>query len=140
MGTGVGTEVEVEIRSLVGGTATVCGPELTLQAASKVMMDAGIGSLGVVESGRLVGILTDRDILQATAEGADPADARVEDWMTPEPDVLAPDVLVEDAADWLLATGYRHLPVVEDGELLGVVSIKDVLWALKEPEEQARSG
>ena len=53
--------------------------------------------------------------------------------MTPDPDVLSPEVEVRDAADWLLATGYRHLPVVEGGRLLGVVSIKDILWAVKEP-------
>lgn len=129
----------MEIRSLVGGTATVCGPGMALTAAAGIMMEAGVGSLGVLEGGRLVGILTDRDILQAVAEGVD-GSAPVEDWMTPEPDVLAPDVDVDDAADWLLATGYRHLPVVEDGKLLGVVSIKDVLWAIKESYEEPHGG
>lgn len=126
----------MEIRTLIGGTATVCGPGVTLQEAAAMMMDAGIGSLGVIEGGRLVGILTDRDILQAVAEGVGGV-ALVEDWMTPEPDVLAPDVDVEDAADWLLATGYRHLPVVEEGRLVGVVSIKDVLWALKQTMDES---
>ena len=54
--------------------------------------------------------------------------------MTPDPDSLTPDVDAADAADWLMATGYRHLPVVEEGQLLGIVSIKDVLWALKDTE------
>jgi CBS domain-containing protein len=54
--------------------------------------------------------------------------------MTPEPDTVSADLNVEEAANWMLATGYRHLPVTsETGELIGVASIKDVLWALVEP-------
>lgn len=124
----------VEIRSLVGGSATVCGPELSICAAAKLMVDERIGSLAVMEGGLLSGILTDRDVLRAVASGKDCDSAIVSDWMTPDPDALTPDVDVSDAADWLMATGYRHLPVLEDGQLLGIVSIKDVLWALKEPE------
>lgn len=123
----------MEIRNLVGGTATVCGPDVSLAHAAAVMVDQGIGSLGIVEEGRLVGILTDRDVLRAMASGADGEGSAVRHWMTPDPDVLSPEVEVRDAADWLLATGYRHLPVVEGGRLLGVVSIKDILWAVKEP-------
>jgi CBS domain-containing protein len=126
--------VKVEIRNLVGGTATVCGPDLTVGEAAGVMVEERIGSLGVIEAGSLVGIFTDRDVLRAVAAGTDCASASVEDWMTPDPDFLTPDVDVSDAADWLMATGYRHLPVVEDGQLLGIVSIKDVLWAVNEPE------
>lgn len=124
----------VEIRNLVGGTATVCGPDLTVGEAAQVMVDERIGSLGVIESGALVGIFTDRDVLRAVAAGVDCSSDLVESWMTPDPDSLTPDVAVSDAADWLMATGYRHLPVVEGGQLLGIVSIKDVLWAMKEPE------
>ena len=124
----------VEIRSLVGGSATVCGPELSISEAAKLMVDERIGSLAVMEGGLLSGILTDRDVLRAVASGSDCDSSTVADWMTPEPDALTPDVDVSDAAEWLMATGYRHLPVLEDGQLLGIVSIKDVLWALKEPE------
>lgn len=123
----------MEIRTLVGGTASVCGPDLTVSAAAQVMVKERIGSIGVVDQGRLVGIFTERDALRAAADETDPTEQVVGDWMTPDPDVLSPQVAVEDAAEWLLATGYRHLPVVEDGALLGIVSIKDVLWALRDP-------
>lgn len=126
----------MEIRSLVGGSASVCGPDVTVAAAARAMVGDGIGSVGVVEHGRLIGIFTERDALKAAAEGVDLSSVPVRDWMTPDPDVLSPTVEVEDAAEWLLATGYRHLPVVEDGALLGIVSIKDVLWAL-DPIQQA---
>ena len=127
----------MEIRSLVGGSASVCGPEATVAAAAQTMVNDGIGSIGVVEHGRLIGIFTERDALRATAAGADLSTEKVSEWMTPDPDVLSPTVEVEDAAEWLLATGYRHLPVVEDGALLGIVSIKDVLWAF-DPAQQER--
>lgn len=123
----------MEIRSLVGGTASVCGREVTVAAAAHAMVEEGIGSIGVVDSGRLVGIFTERDALNAVAQGGDLTIETVGTWMTPDPDVLAPTVEVEDAAEWLLATGYRHLPVVEENSLLGIVSIKDVLWALSDP-------
>ncbi len=120
----------MEIRNLVSGSAAVCGPDLTLREAAAVMMSEGIGSLGVVDHGALVGILSERDVLRAVADGADLDVGTVGEWMTPEPDCVGPELEVTDAAEWLMATGYRHLPVVDDGELIGIVSIKDVLWAL----------
>lgn len=123
----------MEVRNLIGGTATVCGPDLSIAAAAESMLDAGIGSLGVIDDGVLIGIVTERDVLRTVAAGADPAASPVKVWMTPDPDSLSPDVDTADAADWLLATGYRHLPVTENGKLLGVLSIKDILWALHSP-------
>jgi CBS domain-containing protein len=120
----------VEIRDLLSGEAKVCGPGLDLATAARTLHEQGIGALGVVENGRLVGIFTERDLVRAVAEGADLAGAPVSTFMTPDPDDLAPDVDPLEAARWLLATGYRHLPVVEDGVLLGMVSIKDLMWAI----------
>jgi CBS domain-containing protein len=118
---------------MVGGRAEVCGPETTLQDVSEAMLAGKVGSVGVVEGRELAGIITERDILRAAAAGSDPADEIVRDWMTADPDVFSPDVEVREAAEWLLETGYRHLPVMEDGELLGIVGIKDVLWAMGSP-------
>ncbi len=50
-----------------------------------------------------------------------------------DPDAFSPEMNVEDAANWMLATGYQHLPVVDVGVVIGMVSIKDVLWAMTEP-------
>ncbi len=120
----------MQIRSLVGGTARLCGTTTSLEEAARAMIDEGTGSLGVVSGSLLAGIITERDILRAAAKGADLAEEHVSDWMTPEPDVVGPDVPVDEVAQWMLAAGYRHLPVMEEGELLGIASIKDVLWAL----------
>jgi CBS domain-containing protein len=123
----------MEIRELVGGTATVCGLDLTVAEAASTMESAGIGSIGVIDDGELVGIITERDIVRAVSAGVDLGATVIREWMTPDPDSLSPDVDVRAAAEWLLATGYRHLPVVDGGALIGIVSIKDVLWATVDP-------
>ncbi len=128
-----GIEMEVtEIRDLLSGEALVCGPGLELTRAAQTLHDSGIGSLGVVDNGRLVGIFTERDLVRAVADEVDLSVTTVAAYMTPDPDDLAPDVAPIEAARWILATGYRHLPVVEDGKLLGMISIKDLMWALME--------
>jgi CBS domain-containing protein len=89
-----------------------------------------VGSLGVIVDRALVGIITERDLVRAIAEGADTETDTVAEWMADAPDTFSPDVEVEEAARWLLEVGYRHMPVMEAGELLGIVSIRDILWAI----------
>lgn len=124
----------MNLRSLVGGSAEVIGREATLEGAAAALIRLGIGSLAVVDGRSLVGIITERDIVEAVADGAEPSEESVGEWMTESPDTVGPDVDVEEAAAWLLETGYRHLPVMENDELLGVVSIRDLLWALTAEE------
>jgi len=123
----------VKLRAMVGGRAAVCGPETTLQDVSEAMLATHVGAVGVVEGRRLTGIITERDVLSAVADGVDPVSEIVRDWMTADPDVFSPEAQVREAAEWLLETGYRHMPIMEDGELLGIVSIKDILWAIASP-------
>jgi CBS domain-containing protein len=120
----------MKLGSLVGGSATVIGPEATVAEAAEALMAESVGSLAVVEGRRLVGIITERDVVRAVSEGADPEEESVADWMSEAPDTFAPDVEVSEAASWLLEMGYRHMPVMQDGELLGIVSIRDILWAI----------
>ncbi len=120
----------MNLGGLVGGSAAVVGQEATLEDAAAAMIDAGTGSLAVIDGRQLVGIITERDVVRAIGEGADPEDDLVTDWMTSDPDTFSPEVSVDEAAAWLLETGYRHLPVVAGDELLGVVSIRDLLWAI----------
>lgn len=120
----------MKLGALVGGTATVIGPEATVADAAEALVADGVGSLGVVSDRRLIGIITERDVVRAIAEGADPESEVVADWMSDAPDTFSPEVDVEEAAAWLLEVGYRHMPVMDDGELLGIVSIRDILWAI----------
>jgi len=120
----------MKLRALVGGSATVIGPEATLGDAAEALVGDEVGSLGVVSDRKLVGIITERDLVRALASGAEPEDEYVVDWMAEAPDTFSPDVDVTDAASWLLEVGYRHMPIMEDGELLGIVSIRDIMWAI----------
>ncbi len=120
----------MRVEALVSGSSIVVGPETTLGDAAVVLISGSIGALAVVDGRRVIGILTDRDVVRAVAEGGDPNDA-VTTWMTDGPDTVPPEVSVSEAADWLLETGYRHLPVTVGEELLGIVDIRDVLWALR---------
>jgi CBS domain-containing protein len=96
---------------------------------AEVMFSQGVSAVAVVDRTGIVGICTDRDLARALAAGKTSI-VPVVDVMTEAPDMVSPDVTVADAAIWLLETGYRHLPVVEDGELLGILDVRDVLWAL----------
>lgn len=125
----------MKLGSLVGGSATVIGLEATVAEAAEALIADGVGSLAVVEGRRLVGIITERDVVRAVAEEADPEEESVADWMTDAPDTFTPDVEVREAAAWLLEMGYRHMPVMQEGELLGIVSIRDILWAIISGEE-----
>ncbi len=120
----------MQLHSLVGGAAEIIGPEATLAAAAAGMVDESVDCLAVVDRSDLVGIITERDLVFAISDGVDPANEVVRDWMSEAPDTFAPDVMVREAVAWLLETGYRHLPVMAEGELLGIVSIRDLLWAL----------
>lgn len=120
----------MEVGALVGGRTEVVGAEASLAQAAETLMSAGVGSVAVVDGRELAGILTERDIVKAIADGADPDETTVSEWMSANPDTVSPTADVEDAARWMLEMGYRHLPVMEGDELLGVVSIRDLLWAI----------
>lgn len=121
------------VRELIGGEVGACEPKTPVLEAADRMVARDVGSLAVVETGAIVGIITERDIVRALATGELTKRTRVGRVMTPSPDSLSPDIEVEDASAWMLAAGYRHLPIVEGGRLLGMVSIKDLLWAVTEP-------
>ena len=101
----------------------------TVSDAAQVMVRGGFGSVVVVHGRMLLGILTERDVRRAAASEDDLRSASVERWMPPDPDTSEPDLATEEAAGLMLSRGYRHLPVVVDGDLVGMVSLRDVLSA-----------
>ena len=124
----------MDVGSLVGGSSEVIGREATLEQAADALIRLGVGSLAVVDNRSLAGIITERDIVRAVSEDADPGTEVVGDWMSEAPDTIDPGVDVEEAAAWLLEVGYRHLPVMENDELVGIVSMRDLLWAITSEE------
>ena len=104
--------------------------EETLEEAADRMSWHEVGALPVFDGQQhLVGIITERDLTAALAEGADPVRTTVANYMTPAPEVLRPDSELAEAAHTMLQLGVRHLPVVQNGRLVGVLSMRDVLGA-----------
>jgi citrate synthase len=104
-------------------TATSSG---TIADAAELMRAQKVGSVVVVDGSRPVGILTERDLVRLAADGADTS-AAVSTWMTPDPDTVAPHEEVTRAFANLAEHGYRHIPVVDDGSLVGIVSMRDLM-------------
>jgi CBS domain-containing protein len=95
------------------------------------MVDRNVGAVLVLDAGRLTGILTERDVLRAVARGLRD-DTRVADCMTAHPETIGPDDTTEHAVVLMLHGGFRHLPVVEGNNLVGVISIRDLVPLLLE--------
>jgi CBS domain-containing protein len=91
-------------------------------------MDKGrVGSALVMDGSWLAGIFTERDVLRAAGYGRDLTESRVADWMTPDPVTAESGMEAEEALQVMLSRGFRHLPVVEGGKVIGLVSLRDVL-------------
>ena len=100
-------------------------PSDTIGEAAEKMNAANVGAVVVVEDFvRIVGIVTERDLLRAVASRARAAEARVRQWMTPDPVTIEPDLTVDQAARIMFEHNFRHLPVVKDGRPLGIVSLR----------------
>jgi CBS domain-containing protein len=128
----------VTVEDLMVGPVDSCTVETDASEAARRMLADDVGSLAVVDGDVLVGIVTERDLLRLVADRPGRAGLRVGDVMTPNPDFLSPDVDNEDATDWMIAAGYRHLPVVDAGRVVGMVSMKDLLWAATERRPRRR--
>src|SRR5204862_3391328 len=116
------TVADVMTRDVVTASASD-----TITAATTRMRDHKVGSVVVVDGRRPIGILTERDLVKIAAGGADPAIAKVSEWMTASPDTVAPDQDVIEAWKSLAEDGYRRLPVGGDDELGGIVSMGEVV-------------
>ena len=111
-----------------GTTVISVAPENTVLDAAHVMNDKGIGGVVVMTGTKLVGIFTERDIMRrVVAASRDPATTLVSDVMTAEPMTIAADIQVAVCRAMMSARRIRHLPVVHDGGLVGVVTSGDIL-------------
>lgn len=101
-------------------------PETTVGEAVALMAQHRIGSTVVMDGSRLVGIFTERDTVRAISQSHDAPGHEVSSWMTRDPMTVGPDDDVETALDTMLTNGFRHLPVMEKDEVIGIVSIRDL--------------
>lgn len=112
-------------------------PEDTLGEVAEKMNKQNVGAVIVKDHGRLIGILTERDMLRAMAARVHTSDARVRSFMTADPITAAPDMPLDEAAQVMLDHGFRHLPVVDGSNVVGVVSLRRVLGGRRPAQPEA---
>jgi CBS domain-containing protein len=125
-----------EILRVKGNRLLTIEPTGRAADAVRTMAEQNLGSLVVLDQGRMVGMLTFREILQALAQrGGAVGDVRVGDIMVRDPVTAAPDMEVNDLRRTMLDSGARYLPVTQDGRLIGVISFRDVAKAVLEEQD-----
>jgi len=108
--------------------AVVVSSDVTLSAATKVLDSANVGAAAVLGSdGGLVGVLSERDLLRSVGHGIDPASTSVAEVMTPNPITIEAAAPIEEALDLFRERRFRHIPVLDDGQVVGVISIRHVV-------------
>ena len=122
------------------GNPTTAGSQMTLQEVAVLLRDGDMGSVPVVENGKLIGIVTDRDIVvRAIAEGK-AADSRIGEIMTTEIFSVRPDDFVFEAIRLMGDKQIRRVPVInENGELAGIISMADVALEIEDEREIAET-
>src|SRR3954447_6927181 len=119
---------EVMSRNLLTVEATA-----PLAAAAARMSDRGVGAVLVLNGDAVSGILTERDVLRAVATGGVDG-THVGAWMTRDPETVDESELTGQAAALMIYGGFRHLPVLEDGKPVGIVSIRDLMKVIVDDE------
>jgi CBS domain-containing protein len=130
----------MQVREAMAAQVLVVGPEHTLRQAARLMSARGVGSAVVVDpesSG--VGIMTERDVLKAIGAGLDPDVERTSAHITWDVVYAGPDWTLEAAAGAMARGGFRHLVVLDGDEVLGVISVRDIMrvWSRERTEAAA---
>jgi CBS domain-containing protein len=123
----------MDIRDVMTENPRTASPNDSLQAVAKIMAEEDTGVVPLVEKGRLVGVVTDRDIvIRCIAEGS--FNAKANDAASDDVVTVSPDMSTEEAADLMAEHQIRRLPVVEGDKLVGIVSLGDI--AVKEGKDR----
>ena len=113
------------VGEIMSGDVLAVATATPLREAAGRMHERRVGALVVLEGERLVGIVTERDVLRAVAEGR--VDGSVGEVMTASPDTIETDETAAQAATLMIHGGFRHLPVVEATKVVGMISIRDLV-------------
>lgn len=117
-----------DVLSEKGRTVHTVSPRASVREAVRKMNELGVGSLLVMEEGRPVGIFTERDVLRRVVDaGRDPEATRVEEVMSSPVVTIRPETPVREAMETITTLRHRHLPVMDGGQVVGMVSIGDLL-------------
>jgi CBS domain-containing protein len=118
----------MEVRQGMTPAVLTVGPGHTLRAVARLMSERSVGAAVVIDpEGHGPGIITERDILLSLGGGEDPDSESVADHLTREVVFAAPDWSLEEAAAAMVRGGFRHLIVLEQGETVGILSVRDVV-------------
>ena len=126
----------MQVREAMSSQVLVVGPEHTLRQAAQMMANRGIGSAVVIDpDSEGVGIMTERDVLNAIGAGLDVDTERTAAHITWDVVYAGPDWTVDEAAAAMASGGFRHLVVMENDEVLGVISVRDIVrvWSGNRP-------
>ena len=117
----------MKVREIMTATVESVTPETDLVMVARKMKDLNVGSIPVIEGNRLLGIITDRDIvIRAVAEGKNPQAEQASNVLTPDPTTIEADADVREASELMAREQIRRLPVVQGGSLVGFLSIGDL--------------
>ncbi len=114
------------VRDVMSSNLLVVEPTLPIAETAARMVQRNVGAVLVLDHGRLAGILTERDLMRAMASGVRD-EAVVADCMTRDPETIEPGETTEHAAVLMIHGGFRHLPVVDGAEVVGMLSIRDLM-------------
>ena len=112
-------------------TLVTVEPHASVAEAAELMSIHHVGAVLVVVDDALQGIFTERDIVRALAAEHDAAHHTAADWMTRDAITLPPDAPIAEARDRMLEEGFRHIPVLERGRVIGIVSLRDLSGRLR---------
>jgi len=114
------------VRQVMNRRIITCKPTLTLKEASKIMGESHIGSLVVTEDDKIVGIITNSDIMRAIGNDKDPNTTLVGEVMSRDVKVIEPDRSLEDAVKMMIENKIKKLPVVDNQKLVGIITASDI--------------
>jgi CBS domain-containing protein len=118
----------MQVRDAMSTTVLTIGPDHTLREASRQMLTRKVGAAVVHDpDGEGIGILTERDVLHSVGSGQNPDEERVHDHLTAELVFAAPSWTLEQAAEAMAHGGFRHLVVLDGGDVAGIVSVRDIM-------------
>ena len=118
----------MQVRQGMSTVVLSVGPGHTLRGAAKLMAERKVGAAVVIDpEAHGPGILTERDVVESVAAGQDPDTERVADHLTANLVSAAPDWSLEEAASAMIQGGFRHLIVVDSGEVRGLLSMRDIV-------------
>jgi CBS domain-containing protein len=118
----------MQVRAGMSSMVVTVSPGLTLHDAARSMSERGVGAAVVIDPEQPgPGIITERDVLQSVGSGQDPNTELVRDHLSPEITFAAPDWSLEHAAEAMVRGGFRHLVVVDGGQMIGVLSMRDIV-------------